>query len=104
MKLIKKLVNLQKNSFTLIETLISLTILLIVLAIFNQISKDNLEEDKIFNLLNSLENSFELKNYSNLQKSSKNINIIRNENIIESININVYTYKDENIKIFKYEK
>lgn len=104
MKLIRKLVNLQKNSFTLIETLISLTILLIVLAIFNQISKDNLEEDKIFNLLNSLENSFELKNYSNLQKSSKNINIIRNENIIESININVYTYKDENIKIFKYEK
>ncbi len=104
MKLIKKLVNLQKNSFTLIETLISLTILLIVLAIFNQISKDNLEEDKIFNLLNSLENSFELKNYSNLQKSSKNINIIKNENIIESININVYTYKDENIKIFKYEK
>lgn len=104
MKLIKKLVNLQKNSFTLIETLISLTILLIVLAIFNQISKDNLEEDKIFNLLNSLENSFELKNYSNLQKFSKNINIIRNENIIESININVYTYKDENIKIFKYEK
>ncbi|QKF73796.1 hypothetical protein AFAEC_1638 [Aliarcobacter faecis] len=94
----------QKNSFTLIETLISLTILLIVLAIFNQISKDNLEEDKIFNLLNSLENSFELKNYSNLQKSSKNINIIKNENIIESININVYTYKDENIKIFKYEK
>lgn len=104
MKLIRKLVNLQKNSFTLIETLISLTILLIVLAIFNQISKDNLEEDKIFNLLNSLENSFELKNYSNLQKSSKNINIIKNENIIESININVYTYKDENIKIFKYEK
>ena len=69
MKLITKLVNLQKNSFTLIETLISITILSVVVTIFNKISHDNLREDISYNLLNDLENIFATKSYSNLQKS-----------------------------------
>ena len=104
MKLITKLVNLQKNSFTLIETLISITILSVVVTIFNKISHDNLREDISYNLLNDLENIFATKNYSNLQKSSKTINIIKNETLTENLNVNVYSYKDENIFIFKYEK
>ncbi len=104
MKLITKLVNLQKNSFTLIETLISITILSVVVTIFNKISHDNLCEDISYNLLNDLENIFATKSYSNLQKSSKTINIIKNETLTENLNVNVYSYKDENIFIFKYEK
>lgn len=96
--------NLQKNSFTLLETIISLTILLVILAIFNKISQDNLQEDLNYKLLNSLENSFDTKNYSDLKKSLKNISIIKNENIIENVEVNIYFYEDKNIKIFKYEK
>lgn len=96
--------NLQKNSFTLLETIISLTILLVILAIFNKISQDNLQEDLNYKLLNSLENSFDTKNYSDLKKSLKNISIIKNENIVENVEVNIYFYEDKNIKIFKYEK
>ncbi len=96
--------NLQKNSFTLFETVISITILLISVTIFHQISKDNLNEDKIYMLLNSLENSFNSKNYTNFNKSSKQVEITKNGNIVEKVELNIYSYKDENIKLFKYEK
>lgn len=99
-----KACELAKNSFTLIETLISITILSVVVTIFNKISHDNLREDISYNLLNDLENIFATKSYSNLQKSSKTINIIKNETLTENLNVNVYSYKDENIFIFKYEK
>ncbi|WP_198305353.1 hypothetical protein [Arcobacter vandammei] len=94
----------QKNSFTLFETVISITILLISVTIFHQISKDNLNEDKIYMLLNSLENSFNSKNYTNFNKSSKQVEITKNGNIVEKVELNIYSYKDENIKLFKYEK
>ena len=103
-KLIIKLVNLQKNSFTLLETIISITILLVILAVFNKISHDNLFENNNYTLLNNLENDFDTKNYLGFHKSSQTINITKNENLVENINVNMYFYKDENLRIFKYEK
>ena len=38
------------------------------------------------------------------QKTSKNITITKNQNIVETLNVNLYKYEDENIRIFKYEK
>ena len=94
----------QKNSFTLLETVISITILLITITIFHQISKNNLDEDRIFMLLNDLENKFNIKDYATFGKEYKSINILKNDSINENINVNVYFYNDENIKLFKYEK
>lgn len=93
----------QKNSFTLLETIISITILLVILAIFNKISHDNLFENNNYTLLNNLENDFDTKNYLGFHKSSQTINITKNDNLVENINVNMYFYKDENLRIFKYE-
>ena len=56
-----KACELAKNSFTLLETIISITILLVILAIFNKISHDNLFENNNYTLLNNLENDFDTK-------------------------------------------
>lgn len=101
---IQKQLNLQKNSFTLFETLVSLTIIIVVIALFQKITQRDLKEDEFFHLLNILENNFDTKNYSNLQKTSKNITITKNQNIVETLNVNLYKYEDENIRLFKYEK
>ncbi len=55
-------------------------------------------------LLNDLENKFNIKDYATFGKEYKSINILKNDSINENINVNVYFYNDENIKLFKYEK
>lgn len=93
-----------KNSFTLFETIISVSILSLVISgfYFSTYSKNKKEEN--FQLLNSLENIFDTKNYQVLELSNENIKLIKNENETINLNVKKYTYEDEQIKIFKYEK
>lgn len=92
-----------KNSFTLFETLISIILLLVVIVSFNKYSYyDNFDEE--YMKLNKIENSFNTKNYdNNFSISSKDIKIIKNDIEEEIVSIKVRQYKDEKIKIFEYE-
>lgn len=99
----KKLVNLDKNSFTLFETLISIVLLLVVIVGFNKYSYyDNFDHE--YMLLNEIENSFNTNTYNkNFQMQNTNIKIIVNETEEEIISIKVQKYEDEKIKIVKYK-
>lgn len=55
-------------------------------------------------LLNSLENKFNTNDYSTFSSDLKKLNIIKNHTINEEITVNKYSYENEDIKIFKYEK
>jgi len=92
-----------KNSITLIETLISLIILSTIVTGFLKISY-NSSENNLFNILNKIENDFTIKNYSNFIQSQASVQIIKNENQIETLNIKKYEYFDNNIRVFIYEK
>ena len=96
--------NLVKNSFTLLETLISITFLSIVISGFVYSSYHNDMNQKNFMVLNNLENNFDTKNYTNFIKTNQNLQIIKNEEIVENIIVSKYQFENENIKIFKYEK
>ncbi len=96
--------NLVKNSFTLLETLISITLLSIVISGFFYSSYHDENHYKNYVLLNDLENRFDTKNYSNFSKINQNIQIIKNKNTIEDITVSNYIFENEDIKIFKYEK
>jgi len=95
---------LEKNSFTLFETLISITFLLIVITGFKYSSYYDEKDAVNFMLLNDLENSFDNKNYENFSKSSQNIQIIKNRVENENLTLFKYQFENENIKLFKYEK
>lgn len=55
-------------------------------------------------LLNSVENKFDTKNYSGLQKSSENLKITINNSEIEFLTVKKYSFENEDIKLTKYEK
>ena len=99
----KKLASLEKNSFTLFETIVSITLLAIVISGFIHSNTSN-NNDIIFQKLNGLENSFDIKDYSPFTKSNTNITFIINDNIEEEILVKKYEYNNEDIKIYKYEK
>ncbi|MCG3681768.1 prepilin-type N-terminal cleavage/methylation domain-containing protein [Aliarcobacter butzleri] len=94
----------QKNSFTLIETLVSITLLLIVIIGFKYSTYYDGNSSKNFMLLNNLENLFDTKNYGSFQNSTKTLQLIKNKEIIENITVTKYQFGNENIKLFKYEK
>lgn len=96
--------NLVKNSFTLLETLISITFLSIMISGFIYSSYHDDMNQKNFMVLNNLENNFDTKNYTNFIKTNQNLQIIKNEEIVENIIVSKYQFENENIKIFKYEK
>ena len=93
-----------KNSFTLLETLISITFLSIVISGFIYSSYSNDKNNENFVLLNQLENSFNTNDFTNFTRNSQSIKIIKNQTEIEFINISKYQFSNENLKIFKYEK
>lgn len=100
----KKQSNLGKSSFTLLETLVSITFLIIVISGFKYSTYSEELFEKNFMLLNDLENQFNNKNYKNFKNSNKNLKIIKNHDITEFILVTKYEFENENIKIFKYEK
>lgn len=93
----------EKNSFTLFETLISIFILSIVIVGFSKISSyDNFDEE--FMTLNKIENSFNTKNYStNFSTSNETVKIIKNDLDIENLNVKKTIYSDDKIVLIKYE-
>ncbi len=99
----KKLAKLEKNSFTLFETLVSVFLLSIVIVGFSKVSNyDNFDEEYI--KLNELENSFNTNTYSsNFINSTENIKIIINDSQIENLSVKKIEYKDEKINLYKYE-
>ena len=96
--------NLVKNSFTLIETLISITFLSIVISGFLYSSYHDELNQENFMLLNNLENSFDTKDYKNFTKTNQTLQITQNEETTQNITVSKYQFENENIKIFKYEK
>jgi hypothetical protein len=99
----KKLAKLEKNSFTLFETLVSVFLLSIVIVGFSKVSNyDNFDEE--YMKLNELENSFNTNTYSsNFTNSTENIKILINDSQIENLNVKKIAYKNEKINLFKYE-
>ncbi len=59
---------------------------------------------KNYMLLNDLENSFNIKNYTNFIKTTQNLQVTINEVSTENIVVSKYQFENENIKVFKYEK
>ena len=103
MHIIKRL-SLVKNSFTLVETLISITLLAVVVSGFLNSSYYDEQNHKNFMLLNNLENKFNTQSYSDFTKTSTSIQIVKNNENIENINVSKYQFENDNIKIYKYEK
>lgn len=93
-----------KNSFTLIETLISITFLSIVISGFIYSSYHDEIDQKNFMLLNNLENSFDTKDYKNFTKTNQTLQITQNQETTQNVTVSKYQFENENIKIFKYEK
>ena len=93
-----------KNSFTLIETLISITFLSIVISGFIYSSYHDEIDQKNFMLLDNLENSFDTKDYKNFTKTNQTLQITQNEETTQNITVSKYQFENENIKLFKYEK
>jgi type II secretory pathway component PulJ len=93
-----------KNSFTLLETLISITFLSIVVSGFLYSSYHDESNHENFMLLNDLENRFDTKNYSKFSKTNQNLVTIKNNQTIENIIVEEYLFQNDSIKIFKYEK
>lgn len=93
----------QKNSFTLFETIVSITLLAIVISGFIHSNTSN-NNDILFQKLNELENSFDIKDYSSFNKLNTKVTFIIDGNTEEEILVKKYEFKNENIKIYKYEK
>ena len=93
-----------KNSFTLVETLISITFLSVVISGFMYSSYHDEINQENFMLLNNLENSFDTKDYKNFTKTNKTLQITQNQEITQNFTVSKYQFENENIKIFKYEK
>ncbi|XPV67824.1 MAG: hypothetical protein ACNI25_10920 [Halarcobacter sp.] len=92
-----------KNSFSLLETIVSIFLLSIIIIGFSRYSYyDNFDEE--FMKLNSIENAFTSKNYNkNFLTSQVSIQIIKNKKDIEIKNVKKLNYNDKKIKVFKYE-
>ncbi|RXK11460.1 hypothetical protein CP965_13885 [Halarcobacter mediterraneus] len=94
---------LDKSSFTLLETIISTLILSIIIVGFsNSFFYDNLDEEYI--LLNKLENNFTTSSYSSdFAKQNKNLTLKINETQTKTITVKEIEYKDNKIRLKKYE-
>ncbi len=92
-----------KNSFTLLETIISTLLLSIIIVGFsNSFFYDNLDEEYI--LLNKLENNFTTSSYSSdFRKQNKNLTVKINETQTRTIRVKEIEYKDNKIRLKKYE-
>jgi len=103
MKHITKHKSLLKNSFSLLETIVSITILAIIISGFSNFTYYEKNASQNFSDLNKIENLFDTNKYKKLSSYKKNIIISKNDSQ-KSVQIKVYEYKNKNIKIVKYEK
>lgn len=99
----KKLVKSGKNSFTLLETLVSVFILSIIIVGFSKASfYDNF--DKEYMILNKLENMFNISSYdSSFSTKNMQLTITLDDIEIKNISVKKIEYEDENLRLLKYE-
>ncbi|RXJ87215.1 hypothetical protein CRU93_04715 [Arcobacter sp. CECT 8985] len=90
-----------KKAFTIFETIVSLTILSIVITLIYSITFHD-SSTKEFMILNSLENKFTSKNYSDFSTKNQIIKILKNGKE-DKISVKKITYNENGIKIYKYE-
>ncbi|KAB7883157.1 hypothetical protein [Poseidonibacter ostreae] len=93
-----------KNSFTLFETLLSITLLIIIISGFFNSSYYDEKAINNSSLLNSLENKFTLNDFTTFLTTNTKINIIKNDSLKEEITVKKHSFENEDIKIFIYEK
>ncbi len=99
----KKLVKSVKNSFTLLETIVSTLLLSIIIVGFSNSSfYDNFDEEYL--LLNKLENSFNTSLYTNeFSKKNKQLSVLINDTQTQTLNVKEIEYSSNKIRIYKYE-
>ncbi len=102
MQPIKKPKNWLKNSFSLFEVILSISILSLVISGFLSSNSDDKNTSHLFMLLNKCENDFSIKNYTNMIKTRQNISLfIDGEE--KDLEVDKYIFQNKDIKIFKYE-
>ena len=94
----------EKNSFTLFETLLSITLLIIIVSGFLNSSYYDEKSLNISVLLNNLENNFDTNNYSDLTTQTTTLTIIKNLNVEGQLIVKKHLFENDDIKIFKYER
>ena len=94
----------EKNSFTILETILSISVLSIVISGFSYATYYDSHTLKLYTKLNDLENDFNTNNYTNMNSQIHNITIIKNNTIEENLLIKKIVYEDNDIKLYKYEK
>ena len=99
-----KLVNLEKNSFTLFETLLSITILIIIISGF--LNSTYYDEKAINNskILNDLENKFTINNFDAFSVTNTKLIITKNYHEKEELVVKKYIFENDELKIFIYGK
>lgn len=99
-----KLLNLEKNSFTLFETLLSISLLVIIISGF--LNSSYYDEKAINNskILNTLDNKFTANNYDSFLSTNIKLIITKNNHQEDELLVKKHYFQNENIKIFKYEK
>ena len=93
-----------KNSFTLFETLLSITILIIIISGFLNSSYYDEKAINTSSLLNTLENNFTTNSFDSFSTSNIKIVITKNHHTNEEILVKKHSFENDKIKIFKYEK
>lgn len=96
--------SLGKNSFTLLETLFSIVLLAIVISGFSKSTYYDKTSHNLYTLLNHLENKFDTNQYKNLPFTQQNLKIIIDKTQTTYLQVKKYEYKDEKLKVFRYEK
>lgn len=92
----------QKNSFIFLETIFSILILSSLVAIYLKIGVT--KEQKEVQLSN-IENQFLKKEYGEyFSSASHNLNFIKNDNDVYTINVNQITYNNSKVKLVQYEQ
>jgi hypothetical protein len=93
-----------KNSFTLFETLLSISILIFIISGFLNSTYYDEKTINNSNLLNTLENNFAIKDYDSFTTSNTKIHITKNQNQKEEVLVKKHSFENKDIKIYKYEK
>lgn len=93
--------NYLKNSFIFLETIISLLVVSIIVTIFFEISY-NKNSNNNFTKIISISNKLKKSQYDSFIISNKTLTV-KKDNLSEKLLVKEILFKDENIKLKKYE-
>lgn len=93
--------NYLKNSFIFLETIISLLVVSIIVTIFFEISY-NKNSSNNFTKIISITNKLKKSEYDSFTITNKTLTV-KKDNLNEKLFVKEILFKDENIKLKKYE-